>query len=69
MGKFVIIYLNNVNVYSKTKTNIRSIQKCYIKFLGKQLFDKPTKCQFCQKSLTFFGQIISGEGIKLNPKK
>ena len=33
------------------------------------MFDKPNKCQYYQKILTFLGHKIKGEGGKPNPEK
>ena len=34
-----------------------------------QLFAKMSKCQFCQASIEYLGQIVSAEGVKPYPKK
>ena len=47
----------------------KELKAVFQTLLENQLFSKPTKCQFCQKSLTFLGHIISGEGVKAEPEK
>ena len=70
LAKCVIIYLNNIIVFSKTKSQHKEDLKAVFQTLWEnQLFAKPSKCQFYQKSLTFLGTVISGEGIKPNPEK
>ena len=33
------------------------------------MYAKLSKCEFCLKSVAFVGQIVSGEGIKVNNQK
>ena len=47
LGKCVIIYLNNIIVFSKTKEDHKKDLKAVFQTLWEnQLFVKPTKCQF-----------------------
>ena len=34
-----------------------------------QLYAKYTKCEFCLRSVTFIGNIITSEGVEVDPKK
>ena len=57
-------------MFSKTKSQHKEDLRAVFKTLWEnQLFAKPSNCQFYQKSLTFLGHLISGEGIKPNPEK
>ena len=70
LGKCVIIYLDDIIVFSKTKEDHeKDLIAVFQTLWENQLFAKPTKCQFYQKSLTFLGHVISGEGIKPDPEK
>ena len=69
-GKSVVIYLNNIIIFSKSKTQHMLDLRNVIKILQEnQLYAKPSKCQFYKKSLTFLGHIISINGIKSDPEK
>ena len=35
----------------------------------KQLYRKLSKCAFCLESVEFLGQMVSGQGISVDPKK
>ena len=70
INKCAIIYLDYIIVFSKTKSQHKENLKAVFQTLWEnQLFAKLSKCQFYQKSLTFLGLVISGEGIKPNPEK
>lgn len=57
-------------MFSKTKKQHKENLKVLFQTLWeKKLFAKPSKCQFYQKSLTFLGHIVSGEGINPDPEK
>ena len=68
--KSVVIYLDNTNDFSRSKDQHELDLRDALKFLlDIQLYTKPSKCQFCEKSLTFLGHIISASGIKPNHEK
>ena len=70
IGKSVVIYLNNIIIFSKSKAQHELDLRNVIKILQEnQLYAKPSKCQFYEKSLTFFGHVISPNGIKPDPEK
>ena len=66
---FVIIYLDDILIFSKTKEEYKE----YIKKILKRLKDenlriKIKKTQFYAKKVNFLGFIIDREGIKINKK-
>ena len=70
LGKCVIIYLDDIIVFSKTKKEHKNHLHQLFDILRKnQLYAKPLKCKFYEKSLTFLGHIFSSEGIKPDPEK
>ena len=70
IGKSVVIYLDNIIVFSKSKAQHKVDLRNVLNILrDNQLYAKPSKCQFYEKSLTFLGHIISASGIKPNPEK
>ena len=70
IGKSVVIYLDNIIVFSKSKAQHEVDLRNVLNILrDNQLYAKPSKCQFYEKSLTFLGHIISASGIKPDPEK
>src|SRR6266508_2541817 len=70
LEKFVLVYLNDIIIYSKTfeeyKEHIRLVFKA---LRAAFLIMKPKKCKFAQKELRFLGHIISADRIKMDSEK
>ena len=67
---FVIVYLDDILIFSKTLEEHEEHVKIVLDVLRKeQLIAKLSKCSFFQTSLPFLGHIISAEGISVDPKK
>jgi len=70
LRKFVLIYLDDIIIYSKTldehKEHVRLIFEA---LQDASLMMKPKKCKFVQKELQFLRHIISAEGIRTDPDK
>ena len=68
--KCIIIYLDNFIVFSKTKKEYKDhLHQVFDILKRNQLYAKPSKWKFYENILTFFGHIISSEGIKPNLEK
>ena len=67
---FVIVYLDNILIYSKTKKeHTKYIQSILAKLVAKKLLLDPEKYEFHKQEVTFLGFIIGKEGIKIDPSK
>src|SRR6266498_3054817 len=70
LEKFVLVYLDNIIIYSKTFEEHKEYVKLVFEALRvASLMMKPKKCKFAQKELRFFGHIISADGIRTDPEK
>src|SRR6266498_2615833 len=70
LGKFVLVYLDDIIIYSKTFEEHKEHVKLIFKALrAASLMMKPKKCKFAQKELQFLGHIISAEDIRIDPDK
>jgi hypothetical protein len=70
IGKRVVVYLDNIFIYSKTKKEHYWILKQVLALLEKNLlFAKLSKCKFLLEWIEFLGHVISGEGIATDSKK
>ena len=70
LDKFVVIFLDDICVYSKTEEeHLRHIQLVLEKLDEYNLKMKISKCSFGQRSVVFLGHIISAVGLHVDSKK
>ncbi|CAI7860538.1 unnamed protein product [Closterium sp. NIES-53] len=70
LDKCVIIYLDNILVYSRDKQQHLADLEVVFTVLDKhRLPTKGSKCEFFQDRLEFLGHVISEAGVEINPKK
>ena len=67
---FVVIYLDDVLIYSETASeHKRHVRLVLEKLRQAGLYAKPEKCQFSVQEVAFLGYLISPHGVRMNPKK
>lgn len=67
---FVVVYLDDILIYSKDITEHSTHVKQVLTALRKaELLVKLEKCVFSSTSIDFLGYIISTDGIKMDPRK
>ena len=70
LNKFVVIYLDDTNVFSTTfKDHLLHLRIVFDKLRQSGLKLQPNKCHFGKTSLAFLGHVISKDGIKPDPAK
>ena len=70
MDQFVIVFIDDILVYSKDRENHDTHLQVVLESLRKkQLYAKLSKCEFWFNEVSFLGYIISKEGIRVDPKK
>jgi hypothetical protein len=66
---FVIIYLDDILIFSKTEEEYKEyIKKILRKPINKNLRIKTEKTEFYAKKIDFLDFIIGREGVKINKK-
>ena len=70
LGKFVLVYLDDILVFSKSPGEHAEHLEIVLRLLREHtLSAKRSKCQFNTAELGFLGHVVGAEGIKVNPKK
>ncbi|CAI7893210.1 unnamed protein product [Closterium sp. NIES-53] len=70
LDKCVIIYLDDILVYSRDKQQHLADLEAVFTVLDKhRLLTKGSKCEFFQDRLEFLGHVISEAGVEIDPKK
>ena len=70
MDQFVIVFIDDVLVYSRTEEEHEQHLRAVLRTLREhRLFAKFSKCEFWLKRVQFLGHVISGEGIQVDPAK
>jgi hypothetical protein len=70
LDKFVIVFLDDILVYSKTEEEHEQHLRMVLQVLREhQLYAKLSKFSFYQRQIHYLGHIISKEGIVVDPEK
>ena len=70
LDKHVLVYLDDILIYSKTKVEhlVHLREVCQI-LRENKLFCKLKKCEFLKNSVEYLGHVLSDKGIQVDPRK
>ncbi|GJZ65159.1 putative reverse transcriptase domain-containing protein [Tanacetum coccineum] len=70
LDKFVIVFIDDILIYSKSKQGNEEHLKLILELLKKEeLYSKFSKCEFWIPKVQFLGYVIDSKGIHVDPAK
>jgi hypothetical protein len=70
LDEFVIVYLNDIVVYSNSKKkHIRHVRKVLQRLREAEIQADVNKCEFHITEIKFLGMIVGRDGIKMDSEK
>ncbi|KAF9761705.1 Retrovirus-related Pol polyprotein from transposon 17.6 [Nosema granulosis] len=70
IGKFVMVYMDDIAIYSKTKEEHTRHIKQVLKIIEEDgLKLNKEKCEFGKKEIHILGHVINDDGVKIDPER
>jgi hypothetical protein len=70
LDKFALVFIDDILIYSKNREEHEEHLRLILQVLREhQLYAKFSKCDFFQKKFHYLGNVISKEGVLVDPNK
>jgi hypothetical protein len=70
LRKFLLVFFNDILIYKKSwEQHIQHVDRVLQLLEEKQLYANLSKCSFGVQEVEYLGNIISHEGVKVDPNK
>jgi hypothetical protein len=70
LRKFVLVFFDDILIYSKSLTeHISHLKQVFQLLKSNNLFAKVSKCTFATEQVDYLGHLISSKGVATDPKK
>ncbi|KAK2356459.1 hypothetical protein QL285_093789 [Trifolium repens] len=70
LGKFVVVYLDDILVYSKSiEEHFTHLRQIFETLRAQKLYGKKEKCDFLVESVVFLGYVVSRDGVSVDQTK
>ena len=67
LDRFVVVYLDDIVIYSKTlEDHVGHLRRVFSVLRQNELYVKEEKCSFAQEDVPFLGHIVGGGKIQMN---
>ncbi|CAO2827817.1 unnamed protein product [Amaranthus hypochondriacus] len=70
LGRFIVVYLDDILVYSKrVDEHLDHLRQLFEVLRKQQLYGKLEKCSFLLHEVPFLGYVVGRQGVKVDPSK
>jgi hypothetical protein len=70
IGKFVVVYFDDILIYSKSlDEHVEHIRSVLAVLREQKLYTNLDKCTFCTDKVVFLGFVVSGQGVEVDEEK